>query len=325
MHTSKFFKFFPPPKFLAMKHAGLDISDDAVHCLGYVSTTSGIRIEKYARMDLPVGLVDDGDIKDEEALVKLLAAFNKENKLTYVKVSIPEEKAYLFQTDVPGVETKIVRQNIEFKLEENVPVAAAEALFYYDLLPMPISGGTLRASVSVVTQAYVERYISILNRAGMTPVAFEVVPKSIARAIISQHERRTYIVVYMMEQKTGLYVVSEGVVCFTSTVDASRTQGTDTDDRAYITNISKEVNRVYQYWISHGGAEIKVESIIIAGRSAPRYESLFQNIIVDVSVPVQRANVWNNVLDINKYVPPISLEDSLGYAVAAGLALPFSI
>jgi Tfp pilus assembly PilM family ATPase len=311
---------FPPPKFLMMKHAGLDISDEAIRCIEYSSTSAGYRIEKYAKTDLPVGLIEGGDIRNDDELVHILTEFNQKNRLSYVKVSIPEEKAYLFQTDVPSIETKIIRQNIEFKLEENVPIPAADALFYFDLLPDSITKGNLRASVSVVPRTYIERYTSLLSRAGMTAIACEVVPKSIARACVPAHTDKTHMIVHMMRHKTGLYIVSNGVVCFTSTV-GSGSEGDHVEDAVYVNNLSKEINRVYQFWLSHGGQESAIKTILLVGRTASQFEPRLQNIVVDSVVPVQVGHVWENVFSIDAYIPPISQEDSLEYSVAAGLGM----
>ncbi|MES2216695.1 MAG: pilus assembly protein PilM [Patescibacteria group bacterium] len=321
MHTSTFFRLFPPPKFLAMKHAGLDISDEAIHCLEYHGNASNTKVEKYARFDLPPGLIEGGEFRNEEALVQLLTTFNKKYHLSYVKVSIPEEKVYLFQTDVPSNDTAEVRQNIEFKLEENVPLPASEALFSFDLMPISVTKGTLRASVSVVPQAYILQYMHILERAGMSAIEFEVVPKSIARAAIPHESEKTHLIVHMMKYKTGLYIISDGVVCFTSTVGNGAQAGTEADGPAYVANLSKEINRVYQYWGSHGGAESPIQSVLLTGAHAAHFESQLQNIITSAVVPVQTAHVWQNVFNIDKYVPPISQEESLDYAVAAGLAM----
>jgi Tfp pilus assembly PilM family ATPase len=299
-----------------MKHAGLDISDDAVRCIEYHISPRGVHIEKYAQIDLPPGLIEGGDIKNDEQLIRILTEFNQKNKLSYVKVSIPEEKAYLFQTDVPSRETKVIRQNIEFKLEENVPIPAAEALFYFDLLPETLTKGSLRATVSVVPRTYVEHYTSLLSRAGMTAIACEVVPKSIARATIPSDVVKTNLIVHIMRQKIGLYIVSNGVVCFTSTVTSANAAG-----EVDVQILAKEINRVYQFWDSHGGSEGAVQSILLVGRSAPRYESQLQHLVGSISVPVEVANVWRNVFDLNSYIPPISQEESLEYSVAAGLAL----
>lgn len=312
MHTSSFFKLFPPPRFLLMKHAGLDISDDAIHSISYIfSTTAGTKLGSYAHVDLPPGIIDGGDIRDEKTLVEILTKYREENNLYYVKVSWPEEKAYLFQTDIPSLDAKSVVQNIEFKLEENVPLSATDAVFYYDILPGSVRGGVSRASVSVAPRIYVEKYISILRQAGMVPVAFEVVPKAIAHAILPSGVDKTFMIVFAMNSKTGIYIVSGGVVCFTSTVGI----GTDA------TQISKELNRIYLYWASHQSRRPSISEVILAGRNIALLLSSLEHAVEGVNIPFSMANTWYNVFDLNHYIPTISHDDSLEFVVAAGLAL----
>lgn len=320
MHASTFFKIFPPPTFLVMKHAGLDISDDAIHCLEYTETSRGREIGLYDSVELPKGLIEGGDIKNEKKLGDILSNLEKKHNFSYVKVSLPEEKVYLFQTDVPDTDVRVIRQNIEFKLEENVPLSVADAVFYFDLLPMSVSGGALRATVSVVPRSYIEQYISILRSARMSPVAFEVVPKSIARAIVPPGSDKTLLIIHAMNAKTGIYIVSGGVVSFTSTIGWG-VCSSYTSSSEYTDSLSKEINRVHSYWLSHGGPSARIDEIVLVGRDTLRCESNLQNVITGVSVPVHVAEVWRNSLDLNRSVPPVSRDDSLTYAVAAGLAL----
>jgi Tfp pilus assembly PilM family ATPase len=325
MQPNKFFRLFPPPKFLAMNHAGLDISDDSIRHLEYGSTLAGTIVEKYSHVDLKPGVFEGGEIKDESAFIAALKKFNDIAKLSYVKVSIPEEKAYLFQTEVVGNSLDEIRQNIEFKMEENVPIPVSEALFYFDLLPMPVTGGTLRASVSVVPQSHIDKYIAVLGEVGMMPVSFELAPKAISRSVISKDDKGTYIIVHFLNKKVGFYVVSEGIVCFSSTISLASQMSVDVSKSStgsYIDDVQKEITRIYQYWMSHGGEHPVVDKVMLVGADADKYESQLNNPVPGAALPVTVANVWVNAFSVDTYVPPISHTDSLAFAVSAGLAMP---
>ena len=293
---------------MAMRFAGLEISDDAVRCLQYEPTIHGEVIGKYDEVKMPEGVMEGGDMKNEEVLKTLLKTFVQKNSLGYVNVSVPEEKAYLFQTDVVGQNIKDIAGNIEFKLEENVPLAARDAVFYFDLMPLDVSGGVLRASVSVVPRTYVEKQIDLLGNVGLSPIAFEVAPKSIARAAMKNIPGKTSMVVHIMENKIGIYIVSGGVVCFTSTFDVS-------NDEA----LSKEIDHTYEYWLSRSG--IHVNEIVLAGRKGLEYESGLASRLSFQNCPVTIANTWLNAFELESYVPKMSKLESLDYIVVAGLAL----
>ena len=213
MSSQTFFKLFPPPKFLDMPYAGLDISDDAIHCLEYSHTFHGLSIHRYGMKELPSGVIVGGEIEDKKILSEIITSLVKELKIYSVKVSLPEEKIYLFKTDVPNASEEEIRQNVEFKLEENVPISPAESIFFFDLIP-----NSLSASVSVAPRELVMSYLEVLKSAGLTVVSFEAQPRAITRSLISHGSTETQIIVHIMNQKTGIYVICGEVVCFTSTV-----------------------------------------------------------------------------------------------------------
>ncbi len=322
MRSSLFFKLFPPPTFLLMPHAGLDISDDAIRCIQYHRTSHGLTVSKHAAQALPSGLVGGGDIKDEKEFTSILTKFADKNSLFYAKVSLPEEKAYLFQTDVPSANFSSIAQNIEFKLDQNVPLSAPDALFQFDLVPKAVSGDLLRASVSVVPRTYVEHYIALLRNSKIYPIAFEVVPKSIVASCTPVHSSGTQLIVHVMKSKTGLYIVSEGVVCFTSTVSwGSDDLATVSKDIKAPNILVNELNRVHSYWMTRADVHAVISEIMFVGSMAEECELLLKDRGGEGLSNSILPNVWNNAFDINSYVPPIPRKDSFEYAIAAGLAL----
>jgi len=313
MHSSKFFKLFPPPKFLALLHSGLEISDDAFRLIRYTRTHTGLAVSKYDSFQLPAGIIDGGDIKDEKQFADLLLAFVKKNGISHAKVSLPEERAYLFQTDIPSDDVLAITQNVEFKLEENVPLQAADAIFYFDILPASVTGGALRASVSVVPRLYVEKMLGILRSAGIIPIAFEVVPKSIARSIVSQKSEETLLVIHVMNRKTGIYIVSGGVVCFSSTLV---TESLD------LKNIEKEIVRVNEYWSNKADTHSSIARVVFVGEGITKIKDSLDTAFAETKLKVSVADVWSNILEKTDTVPENLRNASMEYAVAAGLALP---
>lgn len=317
--SSAFFRLFPPPTFMLMPHAGLDISDDALRCLAYSGIGPGRKISLFGSSELPRGLFEGGDVKDENEFVSRLADFGKKHGLNYVKISVPEEKAYLFQTEVPSTMQSAIEQNIEFKLEENVPLSASDAVFYFDLLPISVTGGSLRASVSVVPRAYIEKYMSLIERAGLAPVSFETVPKAIARSVIPHGSDSTRLIVHVMSRKTGMYIVCGNVINFAFTAAWGSTFADDAAKDVAEKELRKEIARVRSYWLSHGNGK-DIEEAILVGKNAVVLEQIFRKADGESPLGVRLADVWVNAINLNKHLPPVSRVDSLEYAVSAGLA-----
>ncbi len=314
-----FFRLFPPPKFMLMPHVGLDISDDGLLCIAYSGFGGARHISLHDRLELAPGLFSGGDIKDEKEFVSRLAEFGKKNGIKDAKISIPEEKSYLFQTDVPSTDQKAIEQNIEFKLEENVPLAAGDAVFYFDLLPRSTTGGSLRASVSVVPRTYIEHYMSLIKSAGIQPISFEIVPKAVARSVVRSGSDRTRIIIHAMTKKTGIYIVSGNVIDFTFTATWGVQGAGENPSLSMATELLRELNRIRSYWQSHGNGA-RIEEVVVVGKKASIVESILNSRADADGTPVETADVWRNATDIEKYLPPVTKDESLEYAVAAGLA-----
>jgi Tfp pilus assembly PilM family ATPase len=327
MNDSIFFRLFPPPEFLMMHCVGLDISDDAVHYLSYKNPISDKTVAHFRAADLPSGLLNGGDTTDPEKLRNELVAFKEKAGLHFVKVSIPEEKAYLFQTEVPSTGIESIRQNIESKLEDSAPLAPQDAIFHFDLLPPAVPGGNLRASVSVVPRTYIEKMLNLLHSAGLYPLAFEVVPRSLARILVPPHSGKTIMVVHILNRKIGVYVVSSGTVSFTSTVDRDTISKSDAPRTSVEDTIAKEVIRIYEYWISRHDT-VAIHDVVLVGAGADAYEEAVKSALASFSLNVFVPDIWANINGHHKgakghhrEVPPISKKESLSYAVAAGLAI----
>ncbi|MDD5165196.1 MAG: pilus assembly protein PilM [Candidatus Pacebacteria bacterium] len=316
MHSSLFFKLFPPPKFLLMPHVGIDISDDAISFVEYSRPVGERLITKYAHVPLPVGVIEGGDVKDENQLITILAELVKEHGISYAKVSIPEEKAYLFEAEVPYGDFRTISQNIEFKLEENIPLSAADAVFAFDILTGENSR-SWKASVSAVPRTYIEHMMELFRGAGITPVSFETIPRAIAR-VVSSSQEEDVLVVHTMKHKTGIYIVSQHAVGFTSTISVG---SEEVNPASYTETLAAEVARVNTYWFAkneHVGSPIK--KVVIVGHDAERVAGMLRTKLAE-PLPVEVVDVWRGIFNTNHYVPPILKEDSFEYAPAAGLAL----
>ncbi len=299
-----------------MPHVGIDISDDAISFIEYTHLVGKRQLAKSGHIPLGPEIIEGGDIKNEQKLVSILSDLVRTQGISYAKVSIPEEKAYLFETDIPYGDLGVISQNIEFKLEENITLSAKDAVFTFDLLP----GDHIkpwRASVSAVPRTYIEHMMNLLRKSGITPLAFETIPRAIAR-IVSMDETQDVLVIHTMNRKTGVYIISQHAVGFTSTIGI---EYIESDIANYIDTLASEIRRVYTYWLGknqNGGSVIK--EVIVVGRNVEIISPLLRSKVADI-VPVHPIDVWRAIIDTSRYVPPIIKADSYEYGPSAGLAL----
>ncbi|MFA6094826.1 MAG: pilus assembly protein PilM [Candidatus Paceibacterota bacterium] len=356
-HNELFFRIFPVPTFLASSSVGIDISEKTIRFVELVRNKKGIEIKKWGAQDMAFGIVQSGDILQPEELKKVLSHIKEQQEFQYISATMPEEKAYLFKTSVAVSTSGNIRESIEFILEENVPITRAESVFDYAVIPNQIARDTHDVSVSVLPADIVHNFLSAFKSAGLEPHIFQTESRAIARAVVREGDLGTHMIINFGKSKTGVSVVSEGVVQFTSTiniggedltaliqkylhvdeVEAERIKLTEglvrrTENEIVFTSIiaavsalKDEISRLFFYWNTHkdsvtGASSHKIERIILCGRDS-LMEGFDDYIASSLKTHTEIANVWINVFPGFETVPAIPHDESLDYAAAIGVAL----
>ncbi len=354
MERSTFYKFFPPPRFLQMPAIGLDISDTSVRFVELVESRNGLRIGRYGEWVIPAGVIDSGEIKKPLELRSIFVDFKKKFGLDFVAVSLPEEKAYLFNQHLPAMKRNEIRGALELTLEEHVPIKVSEAIFDYEILEE--TDTLTRVGVSVLAQPLVDGYIESFSGTGIVPITFEIEAQSIARSVVPFGDNQAYMIVDFGKTRTGIAVVAGGTVKFTATIpigggtltdaisknlhipyeEAERMKrekgvlggvGDEDFSLAIMSTISilrDEIARHHSYWGVHedeyGKARPAIKKIYLCGGDS-NLSGFIDYLASGLPVAVGLANVMVNVNSLEQYVPEISFNDSLRYATAIGLAL----
>ncbi len=321
MKSKKFFDLFPSPEFLSIPYAGLSISDTAIRCVQFSRSFKDLCLSKYTEKVLAPGVVSSGFINNTDEISKVLQTIKKDLKIYHVKISLPEEKAYLFTTKIPVVAQKEVRSAIEFKMEENVPVPVSELVFDYAIPDPYAHPDHLNVVVSALPISIVNTYVEAINKAELSLLSLEIESQAVARALLPEKDMGAYIIAHFGEGKVGLYIAYRRIIHFTSTI---YTKGPPSDDLSYI---SSEIRKLQNYWQTlKENVDVpdkKINRILLCGENLiPSVESQLE---IKSKIGTGLGNVWTNAFDINKNVPEISYIDSLKYAPAVGLALPSEI
>jgi hypothetical protein len=311
----------PPPEFLNIPYAGLSISDTAVRVIQFSRNQNGLYLFKFAEKSLPAGFVTSGFINNIDGVAQILQTLKKDLKLNHIKVSLPEEKAYLFTTKIPKINQKEIRGAVEFKMEENVPVPSNELVFDYAVPDSEAHPDHLNVVVSAMPISVIDAYIETMNKAELSLLSLEIESQAVARALLPGADLSACIIAHFGKDKVGLYVAYHRIIHFTSTIS---TTGMLIGDFSYI---SSEIKKLQVYWQTLkenvGDANKKINKIIVCGEGlTPDMES---GVGIKSKIPTSLGNVWINAFDIDRNVPEISHSDSLKYAPAVGLALPSEI
>ena len=361
MHHSLFYNFVravPPPKFLTMPAAGLDISDDAVKFVDLAATPKGNRVRLFGRRKLPGGAVEGGEIKKPEAVTECVRALHADLGIQFVHASLPEEHSYLFHTEVEAAlsydEKRIA---IEFHLKENVPLSPEEVVFDFETLPAPAAHRMVPVAVYAYPRAIIEKYLKVLRAAAVTPLSLETEGRANVRAIVPYASAATVMLVDVGKRNTIISIAEGQRLVFTTSVEVSGTSFTEAIQRflqisseeaervkaqrgfiksdennelfeallGSVSNLRDGITKHLTYWRMHGDtvrreAHGDIQTIYLCGGGASM-PGLQEYLAATLNVAVEMGNPWVNIAFFEEYIPPILHRDALQYTTALGLGL----
>lgn len=351
--------FLPPPQYLLLPSAGVDISDTSLKYIQFSrdrKSGKNLVLRNWGDIDIPEGVLARGDVQDPAKLAEAIRTVRERTGVEFVRVSLPEERAYLFETEIKkGTPFSEIRGQLEFKLEENVPLSPRDAYFDYHVFDNTVDTDSMTVSVTVYAKETINGYYDACRAAGVTPLSFEVEAQAIARAAVPAHDTRTHLIVDFGKTRTGIGIVHRGILMYTSTIDIGgkelsgalrrqlgdkeeselttikNTQGLvrKVDDPAVyealvstMSAIKDEIGIRIQYWNSKRETDKDrfIENLILCGGSS-NLRGLPEYFTETLGIQAERASVWRNAFSLDEFIPPIDRPHSYGYATAIGLGL----
>ncbi len=347
-------KLFSTPKFLELPSFGLDISDESIKFLELVKTKEGLRVGHYGEKKIPAGIIESGKIKDSQKMEEILMSLRKEEGIRSVRVSLPEQQVYLFSLRLEKAGLENIREAIEFSLEEYIPIPAQDAVFDYEILSEDEK--SLKLQVAAISKNVALEYLSVFKNSAISVLSFELEAQAITRSVVKKGDLDTYMIVDFGKKRTGIFIISQGVVIFTSTLDVGGAMLTNMIEKNFkisfeeaekkkkesglrrdtantevfsillngVSILRDEIVKHFLYWHTHKDEEGKdrppIKKVILCGGDS-NLIGLSEYFSVSMKTSAEVANVWINIEDTGKYIPEISLEQSLTFAAALGLAL----
>lgn len=350
-------RLFPPPRYLKMPSAGIDISDTSLKYIQFKEKGKELLLDSWGDIDVPEGVVARGDVKDVGKLTDVLKEAKRACGAEYVRVSLPEERAYLFETTIKrNTPFKDIRGLLEFRLEENVPLSPRDAFFDYDIVEDDVDDQVLRVGVAAYARETIINYYEACRSAGFIPLSFEVEAQAIAHAAVCAGDMGTYLIVDFGKTRTGVGIMHRQSLMYTSTIDiggrelsaALRAKLGDIAE-SELTKIKNEkgllqtgdAEDVYEailptvqalveeldarvtYWntgASSQNEDREIERMILCGGSA-NLAGFTEYVEEMLGIETEHAQVWQNAFSLDEHIPPITKRYSYGYATAIGLAL----
>lgn len=328
---------------------GIDISTSGVKVASISDRSHGLELALADEYRFPLGVFVGGEMTDRSAVATGLAALAKKHRIRAAHVSLPEARAYLFETDAGGDSPAAMRASVESRVDEFVPLPPAEAVF--DIVPIPASSAHRVVGVGYARRA-IEEILAVIDDAGVEAVSLESEVFSVPRSLIKSHDSDTTLIVDIGRTTTKMIVTTGRIPRFATTLDVgghaftlavqkyfgvteadakkvkaergiALAAGNDEYLAAMLTTASvmrEEIGKRFEYWQTHARAEDRISRLILAGGNAT-IRGLPEYLATKFGVSVVMGDVFANFASRDEWIPSLDYRPSLAYATAIGLAL----
>ncbi len=302
------------------------------------------------------GIVSDAQL-DLDAVSTAIKSLVEEVKppTKDVVIALPESRIFTRVVyDLPFLSDQELAQAIKFAAEEFVPMPINEVNLNYQIIfRSPQKGPNSRTVVFVVAspKALINKYITVLQGAGLKPSAIETEVVAVSRALVTNNQYSpTTLVIQLGALTTDYAIVSEGLILLTRSIytggmaltraiaqsfnfeaiqaeEYKKVYGLQKDQlegklfqilKPIIDVIMMEGKRVIQ---AHEvqNPQIPVKRIVLTGGGA-KLPGIVQYFAISLGLEVQEADPWFGITVDPRLKSKIADEGPL-YSVALGLAL----
>ena len=290
------------------------------------------RISRAASMELPSGVITDGEVSDVERLTESLKTFFKENDLpTRVRLGVSNQQIVVRHLELPLIEEEAeLAAAVRFQAAEAIAMPLDEAVLDYQVVGQATSAeGSPRLRVVVVAarQAMIERFVEGVRGAGLKPEGIDLNAFALVRALAKSQAAEQ---APPAEGELGagnpqdlacVYCHLGGVTNLAVAVGSNclftRPLSTDWSDAGehVASALAEEIRLSIDFYMAQPGAR-PVGEVQLSGPGST-HEGLAEELSAVIHLPVAVADPLGG-LDVNG---ALDGEDPHRHTVAAGLAL----
>lgn len=294
----------------------------------------------------------------KEAIVNVKG---KTIKTEYVIASLPEEKAFLQVIQMPRLSEEDLKSAIIYEAENYIPLSIEKVyLDFQVVMPLQDHLDHLDVLIAALPKQTIDPYVNCLKSAGLKPIALEIESLSLARALIKNNVANyPCLLIDLGATRTSFIIFSGWCLRFTSSIpvssmgfteaiarkmnvdleeaedlkthyglDSSTKEGAKVFESVLpvLTELVEQIKKHLRYYQDHTSHEHllsgskSVGKIFICGGGA-NLKNMAAFLTSQLDVLVEPGDPWTNVFSRDNKKNKMSLDKSLKFATAIGLAL----
>lgn len=203
------------------------------------------------------------DDKEMVALSQVIKKLCLEAKISSKEavISIPEALAFTRTIKFPPLTDSEITSAIKWEAEQYIPIPVSEAIVQHTVLRRNESTGSDAGVVVLLVAAprlIVEKYVKVVQMAGLTPVAVETELIALTRSLAPQD--KTVLLVDLGGSSTNLAIVKRGLLSFSRSLPVAG----DAFTRAVSQSLSIAPQQAEEYKKTYGLSSTQLEGKIKA-------------------------------------------------------------
>jgi len=165
---------------------GLDVGSTAVRA-AELAEGSPPSVVRAAQVPLPAGAVENGEVRESEAVSEALRELWTRGgfKSRKVWMGVGNQRVVVREIALPAMPEKELRQSLGFQVQEFIPMPVDEAVLDYHLIEeVEIDGRQMLRLLLVAAQkVMVDTLIGAATNAKLEPMGLDLVPFAMVRAV----------------------------------------------------------------------------------------------------------------------------------------------
>jgi type IV pilus assembly protein PilM len=313
---------------------GLNVSGSSFKIVQMEKTKHAVSIKSCHAGALPKGMIVNDAITDAKSFNFLLKQalqqpqFGKVNT-NYVVASLPESKSFVRVIQIPQMSLVEAENAVPYESESFIPMPIDQV--YLDWQKIGDSGDKMNILIVASPKEFVDKYLEVLDKAGLKTLALEVESQSVHRALAKASVGENMLLVNLGSARTSMIMVEDGNLQFTSSIPVAGNSFTESVARALgvssakaeeikkkigiantaeypnittsllpvLNNLSEEIKNILKFHNEHSQKPVDKVVLLGAGATLKNLPEVLAPQLVEAGIKtVELANPWQNLTEL---------------------------
>lgn len=260
---------------------------------------------KFDRISIPTGIIQKGNVLDENALIGILSNYRVQNsrKIEKAYLAIPLQQAFIQSYTLPWISKRDRKSAISLLVDEEIPIARSD-LRYDFLVTSEERQISLQVLLGATRQSLVEKYVFAFGQAEFKVTGVDFSFSVLGQALAFEPNED---VLYLQGEPTALYMVlfRGAVPEIIRTLPAlPKTEDSAETTKGRMVAWGNEIRRLLLYYRTQQ-ADLKLKRLVWSGDAVAEQlaqELLQTNHVSSVEQAQLRSvpSAWRQVLEDNR-------------------------